>query len=73
MAIMAVKLLAPQKIIGIDISEGMLQRGREKIANTSLQTVIELYSGDGETINFAHSTFDGVMVAFGVRNFQHLE
>ena len=73
MAIMAAGLLNPQKIIGIDISEGMLQKGREKIAKKNLSPVIELHSGDGETINFDTATFDGVMVAFGVRNFENLE
>jgi demethylmenaquinone methyltransferase/2-methoxy-6-polyprenyl-1,4-benzoquinol methylase len=73
MAILAAKLLRPQNIIGIDISEGMLHAGRKKIAKELLQTKIDLYSGDGETINFGDATFDGVMVAFGVRNFEHLE
>lgn len=73
MAIMAAKLLAPQNIIGIDISEGMLEVGRKRLAKETLATKIDLYSGDGETINFAANTFDGVMVAFGVRNFEHLE
>lgn len=73
MAIMAARLLQPKKIIGIDISEGMLQKGREKIANKNLSPVIELHTGDGETINFGTATFDGVMVAFGVRNFENLE
>ncbi|MDQ6610258.1 MAG: bifunctional demethylmenaquinone methyltransferase/2-methoxy-6-polyprenyl-1,4-benzoquinol methylase UbiE [Bacteroidota bacterium] len=73
MAIMAVKILGTEKIIGIDISDGMLEIGRKKIVNTGLQTKIELQNGDGETINFSAATFDGVMVAFGVRNFAHLE
>jgi demethylmenaquinone methyltransferase/2-methoxy-6-polyprenyl-1,4-benzoquinol methylase len=65
MAILAARLLHPQKIIGIDISEGMLRKGREKIRSQGLSTQIELLSGDGETINFGTATFDGVMVAFG--------
>ena len=73
MAITAAKILAPKKIVGIDISEGMLGIGRKKIAEKGLETTIELQSGDGETINFPNDTFDGVMVAFGVRNFEHLE
>lgn len=73
MAITAAKMLAPKKIVGIDISEGMLGIGRKKIAEKGLETTIELHSGDGETINFPNDTFDGVMVAFGVRNFEHLE
>lgn len=73
MAIMAARMLKPQKITGIDISEKMLEIGRGKIEKQGLGTIIELCSGDGETINFPDSTFDGVMVAFGVRNFENLE
>lgn len=73
MAILAARLLQPQQITGIDISEGMLAKGREKIKKAGLSAVIELHSGDGETINFASASFDGVMVAFGVRNFENLE
>lgn len=73
MAITAAKILKPQRIAGIDISEGMLEIGRRKIEKEKLATKIELYSGDGETINFAENTFDGVMVAFGVRNFENLQ
>jgi demethylmenaquinone methyltransferase/2-methoxy-6-polyprenyl-1,4-benzoquinol methylase len=73
MAIMAARLLKPSNIIGIDISENMLEAGRKKIQKEKTGTKIELYSGDGETINFGEDTFDGVMVAFGVRNFENLE
>ena len=72
-AIMAAKQLQPEKIIGIDISEGMLQGGRVKVKAKGLETVIELKSGDSETINFPDNTFDAVTVAFGVRNFENLE
>ena len=73
MAITAAKLLNPQKITGIDISEKMLEIGRKKIDNEGLTANIELLTGDSETINFADNTFDGVMVAFGVRNFENLQ
>lgn len=73
MALMAARILKPEKIIGIDISEKMLDVGRKKITTESLQTIIELRSGDGETIAFPDNSFDGVMVAFGVRNFENLE
>ncbi|MFL5739429.1 MAG: bifunctional demethylmenaquinone methyltransferase/2-methoxy-6-polyprenyl-1,4-benzoquinol methylase UbiE [Flavisolibacter sp.] len=73
MAIMAAKMLRPQKITGIDISEKMLEIGRKKIEKEQLGTKIELQAGDGETINFPDHSFDGVTVAFGVRNFEHLE
>jgi len=72
-AIMANSVLKPEKIIGIDISDGMLDLGRKKIAKLGLQQLIELQNGDSETINFLDNTFDAVTVAFGVRNFEHLE
>jgi demethylmenaquinone methyltransferase/2-methoxy-6-polyprenyl-1,4-benzoquinol methylase len=73
MSIMAMRILHPERIIGIDISEKMLEIGRKKIDKEGLGTKIELFSGDGETINFPKDSFDGVMVAFGVRNFENLE
>lgn len=73
MAIMAAKKLNPQKIVGIDLSEGMLARGRKKIEKLGLEGQIELLQGDSETINQPDNTFDGVMVAFGVRNYENLE
>jgi demethylmenaquinone methyltransferase / 2-methoxy-6-polyprenyl-1,4-benzoquinol methylase len=72
-AIMMAKYLRPKKIIGIDISEGMLGIGRQKIAKQKLNEQIELQSGDSEAINFVKDTFDAVSVAFGVRNFENLE
>jgi len=65
--------LNPEKIIGVDISEGMLDVGRKKIADKKLTDRIELRSGDSENLPFEASTFDAVTVAFGVRNFENLE
>ena len=73
MAIMANELLHPDTITGIDISEGMLKIGREKIKKHGLENTIELLNGDCETINFDEHSFDAVTVAFGVRNFENLE
>jgi demethylmenaquinone methyltransferase/2-methoxy-6-polyprenyl-1,4-benzoquinol methylase len=73
MAIISYKLLKPEKITGIDISEQMLKLGRKKIEKEGLTSVIELQTGDSETINFADDSFDAVTVAFGVRNFENLE
>ena len=72
-AIMASRLLKPNKITGIDISDGMLEIGRKKIQKLDLQNTIELLNGDCETINFSDDSFDAVTVAFGVRNFENLE
>ncbi len=72
-AIMASNLLKVEKIIGIDISEGMLSLGRQKVEKLGLSDTIELLKGDSETINFEDNTFDAITVAFGVRNFEDLE
>ncbi len=71
-AIMTNKLLKPVTIIGIDISEGMLEIGRKKVAKLLLNKQIELQQGDSEAINFDENTFDAITVAFGVRNFENL-
>ncbi|MBK9381874.1 MAG: bifunctional demethylmenaquinone methyltransferase/2-methoxy-6-polyprenyl-1,4-benzoquinol methylase UbiE [Chitinophagaceae bacterium] len=73
MALMAYKMLKPAYITGIDISEGMLELGRKKIEKEQLGDKIQLHVGDSETIKSAENTFDAVMVAFGVRNFENLE
>ena len=73
MAIMTCRLLNPDRVDGIDISEGMLDLGRKKIEKEGLADKIHLHTGDSETIKFADNTFDAVMVAFGVRNFENLE
>ena len=66
-------ILHPDKITGIDISDGMLQIGRKKILKAGLQNEIELLNGDSEAISFDDNSFDAVTVAFGVRNFENLE
>ena len=72
-AIMSTGILHPEKITGIDISDGMLDIGRKKIKKRGLEKTIELLNGDSETIKFNDNSFDAVTVAFGVRNFEHLE
>lgn len=64
--------LNPDKIIGVDISEGMMAVGREKIAKRGLSGKIQLQYGDSENLPFEDSTFDAITVAFGVRNFENL-
>ncbi|CEN43963.1 bifunctional demethylmenaquinone methyltransferase/2-methoxy-6-polyprenyl-1,4-benzoquinol methylase UbiE [Capnocytophaga canis] len=61
------------KVVGLDISEGMLTVGREKIAKKQLSNRVELILGDSENLPFADNYFDAVTVAFGVRNFENLE
>jgi len=72
-AIMAEQLLKPEKITGIDISNGMLELGRDKLVKKNLSDIITLENGDSENIRFPDNNFDAATVAFGVRNFQDLE
>jgi demethylmenaquinone methyltransferase/2-methoxy-6-polyprenyl-1,4-benzoquinol methylase len=72
-AIEIVRSLDPEQVIGIDISEEMLQHGRQKINKLLLTNKIHLERGDSEAINYPDATFDAVTVAFGVRNFENLE
>ena len=65
--------LNPDKIIGVDISEGMLSFGRKKLETKGLNSKIELHLGDSEKLLFPDKYFDAVMVSFGVLNFQDLE
>ena len=71
-AIEATKL-NPKKIIGLDISTGMLEVGKLKIKKKGLDSIIELHEGDSESISYKSNIFDAVIVAFGVRNFENLE
>jgi demethylmenaquinone methyltransferase/2-methoxy-6-polyprenyl-1,4-benzoquinol methylase len=65
--------LAPEKIIGLDISEGMHSVGKEKISKAQLNDKIEMVVGDSEQIRYADNTFDAITVSFGVRNFANLD
>jgi demethylmenaquinone methyltransferase/2-methoxy-6-polyprenyl-1,4-benzoquinol methylase len=65
--------LNPDKVVGIDISDGMLDVGRVKLKKKSLDDRITLQHGDSENLQFDDNIFDAVIVAFGVRNFEHLE
>jgi demethylmenaquinone methyltransferase/2-methoxy-6-polyprenyl-1,4-benzoquinol methylase len=64
--------LKPEKVIGVDISEGMLAIGRDKIKKLKLEDKIELRTGDSEKLLFEDNYFDAVIVSFGVRNFENL-
>tara|TARA_B110000305_G_C19132704_1_gene489696 strand:- start:3 stop:734 length:732 start_codon:yes stop_codon:yes gene_type:complete len=61
------------QIIGLDISEGMLDVGRKKIAKKQLNNTIDMIVGDSENLPFDDNSFDAITVAFGVRNFENLE
>lgn len=65
--------LQPDKVVGVDISEGMLDVGRKKLKRMQLSDKIELKLGDSEKLPFDDNIFDAIIVGFGVRNFENLE
>jgi demethylmenaquinone methyltransferase/2-methoxy-6-polyprenyl-1,4-benzoquinol methylase len=69
----AAKKLNPDKITGIDLSEGMLRIGRRKVKKKGLSHLIELRQADSEALPFENHSFDAAIVGFGVRNFENLE
>jgi len=69
----ALKTLHPDKIVGVDISQGMLNIAKQKIAKRKLGDKFEVKLGDSEGLPFQPLTFDAVTVAYGVRNFENLE
>ena len=71
-AIMLSKL-KPKKIIGLDISKGMLEVGIKKVKKENLEEMIDMVLGDSENLSFEDNTFDAITVGFGVRNFEDLD
>ena len=72
-AILSAKMLHPTELIGADISEGMMEIGRKKVAEEKLQHIISFKKEDCLNLSFADETFDAVTAAFGIRNFQNLD
>ncbi|MDH6354990.1 demethylmenaquinone methyltransferase/2-methoxy-6-polyprenyl-1,4-benzoquinol methylase [Dysgonomonas sp. PH5-45] len=73
LAIQAYALLHPQQIVGIDISEGMMNVGRQKVEALGLSSKISFQKKDCMALDIADNSFDAAMVAFGVRNFENLD
>jgi demethylmenaquinone methyltransferase/2-methoxy-6-polyprenyl-1,4-benzoquinol methylase len=65
--------LKPEKIIGMDISSGMLEVGKQKMKKRAFDNIIDMQLGDSENMPFADHTFDAITVGFGVRNYENLE
>jgi demethylmenaquinone methyltransferase/2-methoxy-6-polyprenyl-1,4-benzoquinol methylase len=65
--------LNPDRIVGLDISAGMLEVGKQKITKANLSEKIEMIVGDSEDMPFDDNTFDAITVSFGVRNFANLD
>ena len=72
-AIMAAEMLHPEKLIGADISEGMMQIGREKVVQKGLDNIIAFEKEDCLALSYPDGNFDAVTAAFGIRNFADLD
>ena len=72
-AILAARMLRPQKLVGADISEGMMNIGRQKVENEGLGDIISFKKEDCMCLSFNDNTFDAVTAAFGIRNFPNLD
>ena len=72
-AIMAAQMLAPRRLVGTDISEGMMAVGREKVKQLGLSEVITFEREDCLNLSYADDSFDAVTAAFGIRNFASLD
>ena len=69
----AMMKIKPFNVVGIDISNGMLEVGRKKIKEKDLEKTIQLQQADSEDLPFEDATFDAVTVSFGARNFENLQ
>lgn len=72
-AILATQMLNPQRLVGADISEGMMAIGRQKVERLGLQETISFAKEDCMSLSYPDNTFDAVTAAFGIRNFANLE
>jgi len=72
-AILAAQMLHPQKLVGADISEGMMAVGREKVEKLGLQEIISFEKEDCLALSYPDESFDAVTAAFGIRNFADLD
>ncbi|MCR5679828.1 MAG: bifunctional demethylmenaquinone methyltransferase/2-methoxy-6-polyprenyl-1,4-benzoquinol methylase UbiE [Prevotella sp.] len=72
-AIMAAQMLKPRRLVGADISEGMMAEGRKKVKQMGLQNIITFEKEDCLNLSYADETFDAVTAAFGIRNFAELD
>ena len=72
-AILAAQMLQPSRLVGVDISQRMMDIGQKKVAKAELQGIISFEKEDCLSLSFADETFDAVTAAFGIRNFQDLD
>lgn len=72
-AILAARMLTPEKLIGADISEGMMDIGRQKVKRVRLEQIISFEKEDCLQLSYPENSFDAVTAAFGIRNFPDLD
>lgn len=72
-AILAAQMLQPSRLVGVDISQRMMDIGQKKVVEAELQGIISFEKEDCLSLSFADETFDAVTAAFGIRNFQDLD
>lgn len=72
-AILAAKLLEPEALLGVDLSEGMMEVARQKVEREELQDVIRFQKEDCLNLSFPNGSFDALTVAYGIRNFSDLD
>lgn len=72
-ALLSARKLQPEHLLGVDISEGMLAVGRQKVREAGMESVIEFRKDDCMALNLPDASYDAVTVAYGVRNFEDLE
>ena len=72
-AILAAEMLKPQRLIGADISEGMMEIGRQKVQEKGMQHIISFEKEDCTRLSYPEASFDAVTAAFGIRNFADLD
>ncbi len=73
LAILMAQRLKPKKVIGADISDKMMEVGRQKVMRRNLQEVISFHHEDCTRLTFPDASFDAVTASFGIRNFQQLD
>lgn len=72
-AILSAEMLSPKQMIGVDISDGMMTIGRQKVEAKGLQDIVFFKKEDSTNLSFDDNSFDAVTAAFGIRNFQDLD
>ena len=73
LAIQFAEKISAEKIVGLDLSEGMLSVARKKVSGKEISEKIEFVQADSEALPFEDNTFDAITVSFGIRNFENLE